>query len=424
MQAYIFKAIKIFKMDKCLSTRRSLLDKLVDIFIFITLGATFFANFRLTGSGPVISAAGGTPFVYEIGLVFLLLTIFLKFRRGTLILSKKQKMALLFLNLFYAPIFIVYIVFSFDLYQFIGGGQLRLQLEAWLFGIALLVYPLDKVIIKRVLTLIVVMALVNGLYAILSSYGILTPLYKLAMRSYGLFRYSGFFETPGVLGVVSVIAISWAIWMSPNLYISVVVVLICSYAILIADSRTGVVAVFLIIATRIYFNRKISKLILIVILLFTSAFFVITLNSILANPWFRDEKRLVSICNAILIWMDNPVGIPWGEFNQFNRNLIATSPHNWPAVSLLHGGLISFSVVVISHYWNLRNYWKFSLPRSDYDQLIVGNTMIMLAISFSSWTEQILQAAPALFVYIFSFAATIHCFKMKKMAYVLYNKKV
>ena len=104
---------------------------------------------------------------------------------------------------------------------------------------------------------------------------------------------------------------------------------------------------------------------------------------------------------AIHIWLNNPFGVPWGTFETFNPYLgRAVSPHNWPAIALLYGGIFSFLAVVVAHIWLLR-FWLINRGvRSRVDRLQATLVLILIAITVSAWFEQVLQSAFATFIYV------------------------
>jgi hypothetical protein len=385
------------------------IDSLFSGGLYLTLGAACVSNLRITPKGPalMLEGVGGYPFIYEIGVAAVLLAVFLKILYGIPVITRRQKWLLVGLALFYAPIFLNFFLSSFDKSQFIGGGQLRLQLEVWLLGTALIVYPITKRTVSRAMVVVVSMAFANSLYALAASQDIITPIYQKAYRIPGVIRQSGFFEMPGYLGVLCSIAVSWALWLGRKKYIRAVIICICGFAVIVADSRTGMGAILVSMAAKMVSRSKTPGNLNIFFACILIAMAVVTIGYLPESFW--DSARPLSIFAAIRIWSDHPSGVPWGTFDQFNIFLgRVVSPHNWPAIALLYGGIFSFLAVALAHIWLVRLWLLHRRAQSSVDRLHAALVLIMLSITVSSWAEQVLQAGFAAFIFVTAAAYLVH----------------
>jgi hypothetical protein len=397
-----------FKRSAAQQKRLTSIDVFFSWGLYITLGTSCISNLRITPNGiELMPKSGGYPFLYEIGVAVVLISALLRFIHGFPLPSKRQKQFLSALTLFYVPIFLNFIFLGFDRSQLIGGGQLRLQLEIWFLGTALILYPIKKHTIQLAIFVVVVMSLANCLYIIAISQGILQPLYERAYRIPGDIRHSGFTEMPAHSGVLSAIAISWALWLVPKKAFRVSIGFICGFALFISDSRTGMVAVVITLAAKLLSTLKIPKL-LFLSLTFLCLATVVSITFYIPGSLWEDSRPL-SILASMHIWLNNPLGVPWGTFEQFNPYFQrAVSPHNWPAIALLYGGILSLIAVVIAHTWLIR-LWLFNRnPQSTDDRFYAVLVLILISITVSSWFEQIFQTAFAAFVYVAAAAFLAH----------------
>ncbi|MDY0281976.1 MAG: hypothetical protein RBR35_15605 [Salinivirgaceae bacterium] len=339
--------------------------------------------------------SGGYPFLYEIGIVGVLCVVVFKILAGVPFTNLKDRWDFWILNLFYIPIFLNFFLFSGDSSEFFGGGQLRLQLEIWLLGLCLIAYPPSKQTVVRAIYLVIIMAVVNNLQAILAFFGLVSPVYKIAYRENLLFRHSGFMQMPGHLGVLSAVAVAWSLWFQKNRFIAIAVATVCVFGIYLADSRTAIVASCTVIVlkflTNLHLKYKTKHIIFCIFVIIFTPFIFFAPESTWSN------SRPMSILAAIQIWSDNVLGVPWGSFGKYNPYpLLAVSPHNWPAISLLHGGILSFLPVVFAHIFIIKSLKLYHTN----NHLSYKFLFIIIAITISSWFEQVLQNSNAAFMFI------------------------
>lgn len=384
------------------------IDALFSVGLYVALGAACISNLRITPHGPALMlGSGGYPFLYEMGVAGVLLATFLRLFHGIPVPNKRQKLALAGLALFYIPIFLNFVFQGFEEVQLIGGGQLRLQVEVWTMGSALILYPMEKRTVRRAMVVVVLMAFANSLYTLGELKGIELAMYKDAYRIPGNFRYSGFLEMPGELGVLCAIAISWLLRMPSKKCFAVVIMSVCGFAVIIADSRTGMVAILAAVAARIYSRSKTSGMINVSIAFFCLAIAASITVYIPESIWL--SVRPLSIWAAVRIWTNHPLGVAWGTFAEFNPFLgRAVSPHNWPAIALLYGGMPSLIAVVLAHIWILRLLLLHNSVQSDEGRFQAALVLVLIAITVSAWFEQILQNVLAAFVYVTAAACLAH----------------
>lgn len=391
--------------------------------LYLALGASCVSNLRMTPSGPALMmerGSGGYPFLYEIGIVGVLCVVVFKILAGVPFTNLKDRWDFWILNLFYIPIFLNFFLFSGDSSEFFGGGQLRLQLEIWLLGLCLIAYPPSKQTVVRAISLVIIMAVVNNLQAILAFFGFVSPVYKIAYRENLLFRHSGFMQMPGHLGVLSAVAVAWSLWFQKNRFIAITVATVCIFGIYLADSRTAIVASSTVIVLKFLTNLHLKSttkhiIFCLLVIVFTPFIFFAP-----ESTW--SDSRPMSILAAIQIWSNNVLGVPWGSFGQYNPYpLLAVSPHNWPAIALLHGGIFSFFSVAFSHIFIIKNI-KYCHNKNNLNSTLL---YIIIVITISSWLEQVLQNPNPTFIFIFmiTFLATEqNTLKHETQQYVTLNK--
>jgi hypothetical protein len=379
--------------------------------LYLALAGVCASNLRVTPLGPTIWSEGGWPFLYEIGIAVVALATLLRRTGGIPCLSRRQKAALAGMALFYAPIFLNYILKSRDRTQFVGGGELRLQMEVWLLGICVIIYPVSERTIRRALLVVVIGALANGLYVIAASQGIVEPMYRGAWRA-GEVRNSGFFFKPSRIGVISAVAIAWSLSFSRRLPFAMLVLVISGFALILSDSRTGMVAALAVVAARILSGRKISSSGVVVVAHFVLFLVVASLAVFLDTIWGITSQggRLWHMRAGFLIWMENPFGVPWGTFDLYKPYMAvrAVSPHNWVAVALLYGGVFSFFAVLLAHIGLLATWWSHRADRDNKTRFRAGLILILIALTVGAWFEQLLQQALATLIYIVAFGALAH----------------
>jgi len=382
--------------------------------VCLALGSACISHLRLTPHGPAIVLEGGYPFVYEFGVAIVLIALFSRLGLNVPKLNHMQLHALVGMCLFYAPIFLNYVLRSSSVPRLDhhGEGQLRLQMDVWLLGIAVIVYPMSEGTVRKVLYVIVIMAVANCVYTIVSQYGLLQPMYERAARSPDRIRYSGFLEMPSRSGVLAAVATAWALWLSPGRLATIAILCVCVAAVVIADSRTAMVAILITGCARMLVHFKMQTMIKVVILLCIGLICPFAIYIVPSHVWIDNATRLVSIHEAAKIWSRNPLGVPWGTFEHFNRNPLAVSPHNWPAIALLYGGVLSFAAVVVAHVWLLHTYISIQ-HRKKTDKLSLCLLFVLITLTVAAWFEQVLQQASASLIYVFVLGSLVHRLRLQ-----------
>jgi len=126
------------------------------------------------------------------------------------------------------------------------------------------------------------------------------------------------------------------------------------------------------------------------------------------NATLESNVRIASIYEAVRIWLANPLGIAWGTFSQFRSTYLTVSPHNWPAVSLIYGGLVSFFVVISAHVFCVRAYLGKSKAMDQDNMLFQCLLCMFTSIIAASWFEQVFQTANIMFIFMVAFAYLFH----------------
>jgi hypothetical protein len=101
------------------------------------------------------------------------------------------------------------------------------------------------------------------------------------------------------------------------------------------------------------------------------------------------------------------MGIGWGLFGdvQSKSNYPGgVSPHNWPAIALLYGGIISFAVAVGFHLSLVRS-WVSGATRQDCKEWYKVPLALLITCVVCSWLEQAFQTPITLFTFFLALAA-------------------
>lgn len=383
------------------------IESLFSFGIYVACGAACMSGLRLTPGGPtILFDEGGYPFLYEVGILLVLIATFLRIFRGIPPLSQQRIKALWGLSLFYLPIFTSFLLQSRDWYQFVGGGQLRVQLFFWLLGMALILNPPTRYTIKKAMVLVVIGGLTNGLYALSCFLGFLDPIYNPTYRISGQFRYAGFFQFPAHLGILSAIIIVWSLCMPIKINIRIAFILVGIISIFISDSRTAMLATLTTFILFLISRISISKLLLISAICFVSIIGLLSIFTIPTDVLYQNQSRIESVFSTISIWYNNPIlGIPWGTFGTFNTNLMAVSPHDLLLVSLLYGGIITFVCAITVYIWLFRIWFRISSSSENYFKAFV---YILLVITISALFEQVLQNALFGIIFMISWSSIVN----------------
>lgn len=127
-------------------------------------------------------------------------------------MNRTKVRATIGVTLLYLSNFLNALLREYSLSLFMGSSQLPLQLEALLFCLSIILGLSTTNIqraVKFVMTAIILLALINVVFAGLNYYGKVEPLYPKAIRGSGHLRYSGLFDYPSRLGILCAIVFSW-----------------------------------------------------------------------------------------------------------------------------------------------------------------------------------------------------------------------
>jgi hypothetical protein len=356
----------------------------------------------------------GYPFIYEIGVALVCLG-----SAATLIcsgghLNSKPFSCICGVLAFYVPIFTNALLDTPNIReQFIGGGMLRLELEAMLFGISLLLVPPTPKVLRWALGVIVLGAVLNAVANLLYVTGLAVPLWLPHTREMTMrVRYSGLFDLASQVGVISAVGVVAVCSVTKRRFWQTFTIAICIISAGLADSHTGLVAIaFGLSAMWLYSRRSVAaRAAAIKILLFAAATVVtvilgvpaITENIVEAQP-----ARVNGVLTVIQNFWWHPMGVGWGLFDEVQSQSSYSggiSPHNWPAVALLYGGIISFTVVVGFHV-SLIRWWVSGAGRQDCKEWFKVPLVLLITCVVFSWFEQAFQWPITLFTFFLALAA-------------------
>lgn len=389
-------------------------DSLFFLGLYLITGGACISNLRFSPSGFLITNKGGVPFLYEYGVAIVLFALFIRFLAGIKKPNNIKTKIIAGISFFYIPIFVIFFIGSGDLSEFIGGGQLRLQLEVFLTGLAVILYPIEKYNINKIFIIIVLGALLNGFIVVFSFYGIVDPIYLRAWRSLGRIRYSGLFDMPASLGFLSSAAIAYVLWSEAKKALRIIVFSVCMISIVLADSRTAMVAVIVLITFKLLMYFRIFAPAYLFMLISFPIAFICSLPLFINILIRTDAVRLESFKSVFYLFKSFPFGIPWGTFDLYNPYPLAVSPHNWPAIGLLYGGVLSFLAVVIFHFYLFKTILNIKAIKKEAGPTALIIVFILLALTCSAWFEQALQTAFSSFTFIIMLAFLSHYNLIKK----------
>lgn len=377
-----------------------ILDSVLIIIIGLAIASSCISNLRITQEGVFITTLGGTPFLYEMWIFFAIIVLVIEIVFGKkLFLNNTKLRALMGIGLLYIPIFLNALLKGYTPSLFIGGGQLRLQLEAILFCLIVMLGLSNVNLIKRavkfVMTVTILLTLINVTFAALNYYGLIDPIYVRAFREPGRLRYSGLFDYPSRLGALCAIAFSWVIAYPVKKLIKWLIMLISIAGTFYADSRTGMAAIVfsVVINVLLYVRKKSLRLPIVSFLSIAGLVLIWSEPQVLFES---QQGRIDRIMKALLEIAKNPLGVGWAEQAIF--------PHNWPIMVLLTGGVISFMAVIIYHIWLWRLIWKKDLGRG----LIPSSIIVLATITIASYFEQIFLEAHVILIAMFLFGILIN----------------
>jgi len=391
--------------------------------LYITLAGCCASDLRFTNVGLRMGTAGqldprthldvhGYPFVYEVGVALLCIGTAGSLIRDRGHLRSRAALPIYGVLVFYLPIFANALLWSPNIRdQFIGGGQLRLQMEAMLFGISLLLVPPTPKVLRWALMVVVLGALLNAFANVAYISGILVPLWPPVMRgTSGLLRYSGLFDLPTQVGLISALGAVAVLSVTASGFLRSCTISLCFMSAVIADSRTGALALALGLAVAWLYLRKhrFARWAGVAFLLLA----VVTLSAlILRDPAIGDGRleqesaRISGVLAVIENFWHHPLGVAWGSFDDLASSYYdAVSPHNWPAVALLYGGIISFAVAARFHVSMIgRLLDGKARARGRGDKF--GDTLALVITCVAcSWFEQAFQTGITLFTFLLAWA--------------------
>lgn len=388
----------------------------------ITLAGCCAGDFRFTDLGPRIqSGIRGYPFIYEIGVALVCLGSAVTLISSGGHLKSKAFSPICGILAFYVPIFTNALLVSPNIYElFIGSGALResgalrLQLEAMLFGISLLLVPLTPKVHRLALGVIVSGAVLNAVANLLYVAGLAVPLSEPFRRGMtGALRYGGLFQFPAHVGMLSALGVVAICSVTKHRFWRTFAIALCIVSTGLADSRTGFAGIVFGLGAVWLYSRRLSvtdRVIAIVTLLFatlTVSTVILGAPAIRENIVDTERGRISGVLTVIANFSHHPMGTAWGLFAdvQSNSNYSGgVDPHNWPAMALLYGGIISFTVVVAFHLSLIRS-WVSGASRQDCKEWRKVPLALLITCVVCSWFEQAFQTPITLFTFFLALAA-------------------
>jgi hypothetical protein len=119
----------------------------------------------------------------------------------------------------------------------------------------------------------------------------------------------------------------------------------------------------------------------------------------------QESARISGVLTVIENFWHHPLGVAWGSFDDLASSYYdAVSPHNWPAVALLYGGIISFAVAARFHVSMIgRLLDGKARARGRGDKF--GDTLALVITCVAcSWFEQAFQTGITLFTFLLAWA--------------------
>lgn len=330
------------------------LEKLQTGFLLLATVGLSFDNLRLGLSGITLSPEiSGTPFLWEVALLGVFVTAVVRLSVGTNRRPNRYAQLGLLVSLaVFLPFLFNVLLFSSDIANLlVGNGQLRVILYQWGLFVILLLNPLQSKHVVFVVYAIIFSAVANSIYSILAVAGVFTPEHWSAQRSFGVIRASGFFEMPSRLGVLITLAVGLVLGLRISPFLKVLMISGMLYALLLSDSRTGMVGVFVVIC--IYLLRKLSMSppVRLLLLFFLGGLVVTGVIAGFDDIKQIDSGRIAAYSDAVHVWTDHILGISLGEWSRYSQ---FPPPHNSVLFYFVYGGLISGVSVLTLIIWLLK----------------------------------------------------------------------
>lgn len=383
------------------------IEALYAIGIGVMLCAACFEGLRLTPMGLALQAegTGGWPFAYEIALLAVVALSLVRWHLDNWRLTSVQVMAIALVAAFYLPIFLAFFLYSPALASgFVGGGQLRLQLEIWLLATALLASPPGPLATRAGLVGIVVGAIPNAIFAIGIASQIVPPLYEPSYLPLGdgqfFFRPTGFFFHPGPCGLLCAAAFlvlflargrGWIRWPLMACFLA---------GLAVTVSRSTFIGLATTAALLLLSRSRLSARMRVILVLAT--FGVGLVGAVLF--WDRlsaiDVARIGGLGDAVATWFAHPLGIAWGTFPVFST---FPPPHNLPVAALLYGGLVSFATAIGLYLWSIAEATRVAESLDDHRTA----SFIIVVVLVGALFEQYLQSALALLLVVFALSVIV-----------------
>jgi hypothetical protein len=384
--------------------------------ICITLVGCCAGNFYFTNLGPRIQTVTGLyPFVYEIGVALACAGSLATLIFGGGRFNSTAHYRILAVLAFYIPIFTNAVLDPTIRGQF-GRNPLRLQVEAMLFGVSLLLVPPSLKVLRWALGVLVLGAMVNAFANVLYVTGTVIPLWPPIMRETTTtvtVRYSGLFPLPTQVGLISAIGAVAVCSLTKRVLWRTLAIVLCVVSTYLADSRTGLIALaFGLTVMWLYSGRSVGvRVAAIGALLFAAVTMgtVLLLGdpAILGTIVKTEGARVFGILTVIQNFSRHPMGIGWGQFDDLQSQSIysgGASPHNWPMIALLYGGIISFTLVMGFHMSLIRS-WLRGVGRPDFKERFTVPLALLITCVACSWFEQAFQIPITLFTFFLALAA-------------------
>lgn len=396
------------KLEKSIINQRknSISDIILILGIYLLLFSGGISNLKVDISGISITEAGGKPYLYEVAALLIFLALILYLIGSRQIKMNREKKIVLFLMFFtHMPIFIIHMLYSENIaYGYFGLGQLRLMLLLCALTFTGIVYPVSKNIIKQTFIAIVIVGLINGVYAILAHFQFVEILYVSSPRIPGFERHSGLLSVPASFGVLSGINVVIGYWLiiEKKMKIGVIIAVIGAIGLFLSISFTGILMIFIAICFLLL--REVRKNIFLSFAVSLIVFlFLIIIVSNIEIIFSQNVERIESIAGSFRVWYESfTFGVPWGELERYTVGFDMIFPHNWLLAFLVHGGTISFIFLTCLYmFYTKKIYHIIKNNQKNIKNMDMINILVIFML-ISALFEQIFLLAPTVFIlYLF-----------------------
>lgn len=350
------------------------------IFI-LSIIASFTVQDLKIGLGGISIGQKGDAFIYELLIaLFSLYTVMYIAIKG---IFTKRTYLLSFL-VFVTPIIFNYLYGGSPEY-FVGSGSFRMFIVCTIFFLFASIHRYEHFEIKYYGIMLVIIAIVNALYSILISVGILPQIFPYNTRM-GYTRIAGLSQSPAYAGTLLSTAIALLIpYFRKIRMINLIVAVLLIISLILSMNRSGFVAVmFTILFYFFLIGSKRVKIACIVLIFIVTVLSKNLMDGALLETMSNigrdstDEgitSRIDLIKSAFLIFINNPFGIPWGEFANYDTlGNAAGEPHNLIALIAIYGGFIS----LLSFMYILISVFRFYLKR--FNNIPISHQSFLVAI--------------------------------------------